>query len=25
MKKMVKLGLVKVEGFGRWRRYEIVL
>jgi len=24
MKRMVDLGLVKVEGFGRWKVYEII-
>jgi len=25
MKRMVELGLVKVEGFGRWKSYEIIV
>jgi hypothetical protein len=25
MKRMVNLGLVKCEGFGRWKSYEIVI
>lgn len=25
MKRMVELGLVKAEGFGRWKIYEVIL